>query len=313
MSGAMRMPRELGLGIALAGVMIVMSVLSPHFLTARNLLEMTRHLAEAGIVACGMTLVIMTGGIDLSVGSLLGMSGIVFGYAWQAWGMAVAVPLCLLAGLAAGAFNGWLIIRFDLPPLVATLGTMALFRGVAMVISRARPVSGFPGSFTWIGQGHLGPVPVQLLFWIAAALATHLLIVRTPVGRYAAAIGANERAAVFAAVPVRAVKFWLYTGLGVLCAVSALIFSARVSTAKADAGLGLELEAITAVVLGGTQITGGRGTIPGTVLGVLILGMVRNGLSLAGVSSVHQAIVSGAILIVAAVANERTAERAARR
>ena len=172
-----------------------MALLSEHFLSAANLLGMTRHLAEVGIIACGMTLIILTGGIDLSVGSLLALCSIVLGYAWRDWGLGplAAVGLALAVGAAGGALNGALVTRGRFPPLVATLGTMALFRGVALRISEAQPVSGFPAAFEWLGQGHVGPVPVQTLIWAAVALATGVIVARTPFGRFARAIGDNER------------------------------------------------------------------------------------------------------------------------
>jgi rhamnose transport system permease protein len=311
----MRLPRGsgriLGLLATLCVVMIVMACISPYFLQAENLLGFTRHVVEIGIIACGMTFVIMTGGIDLSVGSILGLAGILMGYAWKAWGLPLetAMLLALFVGLACGALNGFLVARWRFPALVATLATMALFRGIAMVISHAEPVSNFPDWFAWPGQGYVGLVPVQLLFWIAVVAGTVWVAAKTRTGRYLVAIGDNERAARFAAVSVAKVTFRAYAFTGVLCGIAAIIYTSRFATAKADAGLGLELEAITAVVLGGTRITGGRGTALGTFLGVLILGVVQNGLELAGISSVWQSMLTGAILIVTAVVNQRMAGR----
>ena len=296
--------------LALLGVLAVlattMAFLSEHFLSAANLLGMTRHLAEMGIVACGMTLIIMTGGIDLSVGSLLALCSIVLGYAAQEWGLGLpaAVALALAVGAGGGALNGALVTRGGFPPLVATLGTMALFRGVALRISEARPVSGFPAAFEWLGQGHVGPVPVQTVVWAAVALATGAMVVRTPIGPFTRAIGDNARAARFAALPVSGVTLGLYTATGLLTALAALISTARFSTARADAGAGLELEVIAAVVLGGTAITGGRGSVLGTVLGVLILGVARNGLTLLGVEQEWRSMMTGTILIAAAISDQ---------
>jgi rhamnose transport system permease protein len=292
-----------------------MALLSEHFLSAANLLGITRHLAEVGIVACGMTVVIMTGGIDLSVGSLLALCSIVLGYAWQEWGLGPvgAVGLALAVGACGGALNGVLVTRGGFPPLVATLGTMALFRGVALRLSEARPVSGFPEAFGWIGQGHVGPLPTQTLVWMAVALLTGLVVARTPVGPFARAIGDSERAARFAALPVGGVKLGLYTATGLLTALAALIATARFSTARADAGSGLELEVIAAVVLGGTAITGGRGSVLGTLLGVLILGVARNGLTLAGIEQEWRSMVTGAILIAAAISDQWVGRRDAGR
>ncbi len=304
--------RELVLLAALLALMGFMASRSEHFLTLDNLFELSRHLAEAGMLACGMTLIIMTGGIDLSVGSLLGLAGIAMGYAWTLWGAGAAFGVVLAVGFLGGALNGLLITRAKLPPLVVTLATMALFRGGAMIISRAEPVSDFPAFFTWFGQGDVAGVPTQLVLWLAIAAAAALAVARTPVGRYAAAIGDNERAARFAALPVESVKLWLYTVMGVLCAVAGVVYTSRFATAKADAGTGMELQAITAVVIGGTPITGGRGTVVGSFLGVLLLGVVRNGLSLAHATAVAQEIILGGILIVTAIANQFVAGRVSR-
>jgi len=314
--------RQILLLIILIIQMMVLGRLSEYFLDVTNLLDLSRHLAEAGIIACGMTAIIMTGGIDLSVGSLLGLCGIVLGYTWKSYGPVAAISAALLTGAAGGALNGFLVARWKLPALVVTLATMALFRGLAMAISKAQPFSGFPESFTWLGQGELFPnsiptgkdgfrtgLPVQLAFWIGIVTAASLIISRTSVGRYLAAIGDNSQAARYAALPVSFATFGAYAVTGLLCAVASLIFSARVSTAKADAGTNLELEVITAVVLGGTAITGGKGTIIGSTLGIIILGFLRNGLSLAQISSVYQMILAGAVLISVAILNQWVASR----
>lgn len=305
--------RELLLVAILICLMGWMSFLSPHFLTLHNLLDLTRHLAEIGIIACGMTLIIMTGGIDLSVGSLLGLCVVVFGYAHQAWHVnaTLAVLLTFAVGAAAGAANGALVARWNFPPLVVTLATMALFRGCALGISQAEPVP-IAESFWWLGQAYVGPAPVQLIFWTVVAAATAYLCYRTRLGRYAMAIGDNQRAAEIAALPVGRVKLLLYTGSGLLCSLAAIIYAARFATAKADAGQWYELAAITGVVLGGTSITGGRGSVWGTFLGILILGVVRNGLNLAQVSAVWQQLMEGSILIVTATSNELLATFRAR-
>ena len=182
-----------------------------------------------------------------------------------------------------------------------------------MIISRAQPVSDFPEWFAWIGQGNAGPLPTQLVVWLVVLAVTAVLVEFTAAGRYVMAVGNNERAATFAALPVGTVKFLLYAGTGVLSAIAAIVFTSRVSTAKADAGAGLELEVITAVVLGGTAITGGRGSVIGSFLGVLILGVLRNGLSLRDISSVYQTILAGVILIATSILNQLMLERQQRR
>ncbi len=307
------MKREVGLLIALVILLAAMSALSPFFLRANNLLGLTRHLVEVGIIACAMTCIMATGGIDLSVGSLLGLSGIVLGYASQAWGIGTGIGLALVAGTLGGALNGALVARFALPPLVVTLATMALFRGVAMTISQAQPISQFPELFTVLGQGHVAGIPNQLWLWCTAYGASWIVLQRTGYGRYLRAIGDRYAAARSAAIPVSSVLFSAYAATGFLCALASVVYTSRVFTARADAGTGLELEVITAVVLGGTSINGGRASLLGTLLGVLILGVMRNGFSLAGVPSVWQAIFAGLILIATAAFNHTlTGRRTAR-
>lgn len=307
-----RYGRQIILALILLIQMIVLGRMSPNFVEPRNLLDMSTHMAETGIIAIGMTFIIMTGGIDLSVGSLLALCGIVFGYLVAPIGVWPAAGVALLAGLAGGFVNGSLVALGRLPALVVTLGTMALFRGVAMVMSQGRPVSGFPDGFSELGRGEWRGVPIQLIIWLTLTLIAMVIADRSKAGRYVVAIGDNPLAARYSALPDRAITLMLYLGTGLLTAVAALIFTARVSTAKADAGVGLELEVITAVVLGGTAITGGRGTILGTFLGVLILGFLRSGLSFAGVPAIYQAMLAGTILIVTSIINQRMLERETR-
>lgn len=181
-----------------------------------------------------------------------------------------------------------------------------------MVISQSKPVSGFPDAFNWLGRGDWRGIPVQLIIWIVLTLIAMVIADRSRAGRYVIAIGDNVVASRYAALPERAITLALYVGTGLLTALAALIFTARVSTAKADAGVGLELDVITAVVLGGTAITGGRGTVLGTFLGVLILGFLRSGLSFAGVPAIYQAMLAGVILIVVSIINQRMLERETR-
>lgn len=311
--GVFTFRREWVLLGVLLGLSGIMGMKSEYFFDARNLLDLTTHLAEVGIVACGMTLVIMTGGIDLSVGSLAALCGIALGYTWQAAGLPAAIALALATGAAGGALNGVLVTRWLLPPLVVTLGTMALYRGIAFVISKAQPVSNYPEWFSWFGQGTVGPIPVQLLIWLGVVLLAVLIAEGTPVGRYTTAVGDNEKAAKFAALPVGRLKLLIYVFTGVLAGLAAVIFTSRVATAKADAMEDLPLDVITAVVLGGTAITGGRGTVIGSFLGVLILGVLRFGLTLADVDAVWREMITGGLLISTAVLNQRLLERAGRR
>jgi rhamnose transport system permease protein len=301
----LRFSREVVLLGVLIVLMIVMSVLSPLFLTVGNLLNTSRFFVEIGLMALGMTLIIITGGIDLSVGSNLALVSVAVGFTYAAGlPLPLAIVFGLVVGLTAGLFNGLFITLLDLHPLVVTLGTLALFQGLAYGLSEAEAVSDFPDWFAYFGQAYLGPVPGQLIILIVAVVVVWLILSRTRFGRYVYAIGNNEEAARFSGVPVRRVKLALYSGIGLLVAMASVIYTSRVYTARGDSGVGLELDVISAVVLGGASIYGGSGTIAGTVLGVLIIATLRNGLTLAGVPSTWVLFVLGVLLLVAVFLNE---------
>jgi rhamnose transport system permease protein len=296
---------ELVLFVGLIIAFAWMSQLSPKFLTARNLFEVTRFAGEVGLIALGMTLVIITGGIDLSVGAVLGLSGIVLGMLFQA-GMNIwlAVAVVLVLGLACGLLNGFVTAYIGIPPLIVTLATTAVFRGLALGLSQAESFGGYPEAFYMIGQGYVARVPVQFIVLVVVAVGVAILLSRHTVGRFIYAIGNNAQAAKFAGVPVQKTLLIVYGLCGVLASLAGVVFTSRVSSARADAGLGIELDAITAVVLGGTAILGGSGNILGTLLGLLLVSIIRNGLNLAFVPSEHQAILIGITLLVAVLLNQ---------
>jgi rhamnose transport system permease protein len=301
----LRFSREVVLLGVLVALVIVMTLLDPLFLSPTTLLNTSRFFVEVGLMALGMTLIIITGGIDLSVGSNLGLVSVAVGFSYAA---GLPLPLAILFGLAvgvaAGFFNSVFITFLDLHPLVVTLGTFALFQGLAYGLSNADAVSDFPAWFAYFGQAYLGPVPGQLILFVVAVAVVWVILSRTSFGRYVYAIGNNEEAARFSGVPIRRVKIALYSGTGLLVAMAAVIYTSRVYTARADTGLGLELGVISAVVLGGASIYGGSGTIGGTVLGVLIIATLQNGLILAGVPSTWQLFILGVLLLVAVFLNE---------
>jgi ribose/xylose/arabinose/galactoside ABC-type transport system permease subunit len=289
----------------LIALVVVMTLLDPLFLSPTTLLNTSRFFVEVGLMALGMTLIIITGGIDLSVGSNLGLVSVAVGFSFAAGlPLPFAILFGLVVGVAAGFFNSVFITFLDLHPLVVTLGTFALFQGLAYGLSNADAVSDFPPWFAYFGQAYIGPVPGQLLIFVAAVAVVWIILSRTSFGRYVYAIGNNEEAARFSGVPVRRVKIALYSGMGLLVAMAAVIYTSRVYTARGDTGLGLELDVISAVVLGGASIYGGSGTIGGTVLGVLIIATLRNGLILAGVPSTWQLFILGVLLLVAVFLNE---------
>lgn len=291
--------------LTLLVIMLVLSRLSDRFFTSANLLNQTRLFAEVGLMALPMTLVIITGGIDLSVSSTFGWSAVMLGIAWSLWGLPLwtAIGVSLLTGLVAGLFNGWIIARIKVPPLITTLATLAIYRGMAYGISQGKPVSGYPDWFEIFGQGAIGPLPTQFLLLIVLALAVGIFLARTPWGRFVYAIGNNAEAARFSGIPVQRILLSIYAFSGLMAGLASVIFVSRVTTTRADAGIGMELDVIAAVVLGGTSINGGKGAIFGTMLGVVTIALLRNGLSLAGVKGDATVVVIGAVLILAVLAN----------
>ncbi len=280
--------------------LVILSIQAEQFATIDNLLNQGRFLTEVSLVALIMTFVIVTGGIDLSVGSILGLSAIVLGVAWKKLGLPLplAILVALSVGTLAGLFNGIIITRFKVPPLIATLATLALYRGLAEGISQARSIRGYPEWFFVLGQGEFFGIPTQL--WIVAffTLLTGFILTYTTWGRATYAIGANETAARFSGIAVDKTKLFIYAASGFAASLAAIIFVSRVSTTRSDMGMGLELDAITAVVLGGTSIFGGKGTIVGTFFGLILIQILKNGLSLAGVKSDGTYIAIGLVLIL---------------
>jgi len=279
--------------------LIVLSRQSANFLTVDNLLNQGRLIAEIGLVALAMTFVIITGGIDLSVGSILGLVAVLLGAFWQnlELPLPLAIVLAMIVGTLAGAINGLIITRFKVPPLIATLATLALYRGLAEGISQARSVRGYPDWFFTLGQGEVLGVPTQLwIFGLLAVIAAIILGLST-FGRATYAIGSNAIASRFSGLSVDRSLLLIYTASGLIAGLAAVIFVSRVSTTRSDMGTGLELDVITAVVLGGTSIFGGRGTIIGTLLGLGLMQALKNGLALAGVKGDGTIVVIGAVLI----------------
>jgi len=287
------------LGALLIVTLIALAWQSDRFFTADNLLNQGRLMAEVGLVALAMTFVIVTGGIDLSVGSILGLVAILLGVFWQNMGipLPLAMVLSIAVGGVAGLVNGLIITRFSVPPLIATLATLALYRGLAEGISQARSVRGYPDWFFTLGQGEVLGVPTQLwIFGLLAVIAAIILGLST-FGRATYAIGSNAIASRFSGLSVDRSLLLIYTASGLIAGLAAVIFVSRVSTTRSDMGTGLELDVITAVVLGGTSIFGGRGTIIGTLLGLGLMQALKNGLALAGVKGDGTIVVIGAVLI----------------
>jgi rhamnose transport system permease protein len=300
-----------GLVALLAVELVVFTVLSPDFLTSSNLFNVMALDTENGIIALGMAVVIASGGIDLSVGSILALSSVTMGYAVQhGQPVAVAAVVCLVTGLVCGLINGVLVVVLRLHPLLVTLGTLALYRGLALGISNGNGFSGFPTSFEYFGQTYIGPVPAQVVVWLILALAVYGVVNATPAGRRLLAVGINELAASFAGIRVGAVRLAVYGSSGLLTGIASLIYSSRVFSDRGDSGTGLELLAIAAVVVGGASIRGGEISAARTTLAVIVIGVIPDGLQLAGIDTSWQYVTIGVVMVAAIVINELFGRRA---
>ncbi len=297
--------REVVLFIILILVALVLSTQSDQFLKLDNILNQGRLLTEVALVALPMTLIIITGGIDLSVGSILGLTAVMIWYVWQklGWTLEIAIVLAMLTAAICGFVNGLFIVRVGVPPLIMTLATLALYRGMALGISQARQARGFPDWFYQLGQGEVLGLPSQLWIVIVATILTGIILARTPFGRSIYAIGNNELGARFSGIPVDLYKLIIYTFSGFMSGLAGYIFVSRVSTTRSDMGTGLELDVIAAVVLGGTSINGGVGNIAGTAIGLILIQLLKNGLALSGFLGDATIVVVGSVLILAVLVN----------
>lgn len=303
----------------LVALMIVFTVMKPSFIDPINLFNITRQISITGLIALGMTFVILTAGIDLSVGSLLAFCGMAAavvakggtantlsldpsqaaGYGWFA-----ALLAAIMVGAVCGGIQGLAITRLKVPPFVVTLGGLTVFRGLTLTISNGGPISGFDASMRWFGTGLIGPVPVPAIIFVMAAILCHIVLRYTRYGRAVYAVGGNAEAARLSGLRVDRILVSVYIIVGFFAGLAAFVLSARLNSAEAVAGLGYELTVISAVVIGGTSLFGGIGSISGTVVGAALIGVLQNGLQFNNVSSYTQSIIIGLILI-AAVAFDR--------
>lgn len=302
--------QKLGPLVGLLIITIILSIVSPNFMTVDNILNVLRQVSINALIAFGMTFVILTGGIDLSVGSILALASAVTA-SMLASGMdpILAILVGLLAGAIMGAINGFIITKGKVAPFIATLATMTVFRGLTLVYTDGRPITGLSSSelFVLMGKGYVGWVPVPVIWMLITYAILYYILKKTTFGRRVYAIGGNEEAAILSGIRTDRVKIWIYSITGLLSALAGIILSSRLNSAQPTAGASYELDAIAAVVLGGTSLSGGRGWIFGTLVGALIIGVLNNGLNIMNVSSFYQQVVKGGVILLAVLLDRKKA------
>ena len=299
---------KLGPLLGLFLIVIVITILNPSFMTTDNVLNILRQVSISALIAFGMTFVILTGGIDLSVGSTLALTGAVAATMLASGIDPVLTMLAaLLLGAVLGAINGVIIAKGKVAPFIATLATMTIYRGLTLVYTDGRPVSGLGNEITFqmLGKGYFFGIPVPVCTMILAFIALYVIMHKTTFGRRVYAVGGNEAASKLSGINVDRIKIAVYSLTGMLAALSALILTSRLNSAQPTAGTSYELDAIAAVVLGGTSLTGGKGWIFGTLVGALIIGVLNNGLNLIGVSSFFQQVVKGIVILIAVLIDRK--------
>lgn len=295
---------NMGIIIAFLVLCIFLSVYpatSSSFFTQQNIFNVLRQISTNLYLACGMTMVIILGGIDLSVGSIIALSGCVAAGCVARYQLPIAVAILagLLVGLAVGVFNGLIICRTTIPPFIVTLATMNIAKGLAYVYTGGSPVRVVTKEWQFIGAGYIGPVPTPVVILLVVLVVTAIIMNKTKMGRHIYAVGGNPQAAQFSGIKVAKVKFFVHAFSGVMAALAGVVLASRMYSGQPTAGDGAEMDAIAAVVVGGTSMAGGSGKIGGTIIGGLIIGVLNNGLNLLNVNSFWQYVVKGAVILLA--------------
>jgi ribose transport system permease protein len=294
--------RESGIFLALVGLVILITIFQPDFATRTNIYLVSRQVAYTAIVALGVFIVILTSGIDLSLGSIVGLSGFICGLAMAAGAPPLlAAGAGLLTGAVVGAINGVIVAFVGVTPFIVTLGMLGVARGAILIIKHGDSIREIPKPFIDAGNGSLFGVSVPVIILLMVAVLSHVLLKHTVFGRRVYAIGGNEEATALSGINTRKVKFFTYVVCGVLCAITGILYVARFQSAQADAGKGMELDAIAAAVIGGTSLMGGEGSVIGVLIGASIMGVIRSGLVLLEISSYWQDLIIGAIIVLAAI------------
>jgi ribose transport system permease protein len=292
--------------IFLIFISIIFTILSPHFLTFSNIINVIRQIAVISLIAFGMNFVILLGGIDLSVGSIVAATGIVAAVVnLSTHSLLLTILMVVFSGIIIGIINGIVIVSFKIPDFIATLGMMSVIRGIVMVVTKANPIYGMSQSFYFLGQGYIGPIPFPVILSFLIFAIALIILKYNKFGRYIYATGSNQEVARLSGINVKLVRIIIYGISGLTAGISGLLLASRTAAAVPIAGVGYELDAIAAVVLGGTSLVGGRGSLVGTLLGLMVLGVLANGLVLLGINPFYIDIVKGAILLVAVAVTSR--------
>ena len=303
MKNTMKYMSELTTVIALIILMAVITIINSNFLTANNLLNLLLQVTSNALIAFGMTFVILTGGIDLSVGSILALSSaLTAGLLGSGMSVTLAILISLILGCILGMMNGLLISYGKLAPFIVTLATMTIFRGATLVYTNGNPITkGLSDTFLFqfLGQGYIVGIPFPVIIMFIVFIVLYVLLHKTAFGKSVYAIGGNEKAAYISGVKLNKVKIIIYSISGIMASISGLIITSRLSSAQPTAGASYEMDAIAAVVLGGTSLSGGKGRILGTLIGALIIGVLNNGLNIIGVSAFWQQVVKGVVILIA--------------
>ena len=294
-------------------ICVFATILSPSFLSVTNLFNVFKQITVAGIVGCGMTFVILTGGIDLSVGSILGLSGVLASGVLASTGnTAAAVAVSLTVGIACGAFNGFFVSFCGIPRFISTLGMMTLLRGVILVYTKGSPIPIKSDAYKFFGKGSIAGIPVPVIILIIVFLLAHYILTQTSYGRSVYAVGGNREAARLSGIRVKTSEFLVYTLNGLMCGMAGLILTARLGSAQSTSGTGIEMDAIAAVILGGTSLSGGVGFVLPTVVGAMIMGIIDNILTLMNVNPHATNIVKGAVILIAVLVDKKVKDLSAK-
>ncbi|MEG0855881.1 MAG: ABC transporter permease [Terrisporobacter sp.] len=291
---------DYGIVIFLIVLIFIFSVTSKYFFTFNNITNIIRQISIVGISTVAMTMVILTGGIDLSVGAMLALSSVLLAKMMTSGvSMYLAIPITLIIGIVMGLFNGFLINKIKISPLISTLGTMTIYRGLTYIATSGLPIYGFPQGFSFIGQGYIGKIPVPVFILIGVYIIGFIILYMTNFGVHVYGVGGSEKASLLSGVKVDLLKYKVYAISGFLAALAGVVSLSRINSALPNTGTGFELDVVTAVVLGGISVNGGVGKLSGVIIGCLIIGILSNGMILLNIGEYYQMVVKGVVLLVA--------------